>query len=94
MIGRRIAAITLIFFAASVGWFILAGVLDDRTRQAASDQQSDLGSLWGPQETQSAPTFSFNSGKASSPRETLLPIAASEVRVDLQLDARRKGLLW
>ncbi|HET9341685.1 MAG TPA: inner membrane CreD family protein [Candidatus Eremiobacteraceae bacterium] len=86
----RLVCITAILIVAWMSWGILAQVLDSRTRQADSEQQTDLGALWGPQQTQSAPTFTAAEGK----RFETLPIDATDISTDLDLEQRRKGLLW
>lgn len=89
MVGR-IAGIVVIFLGAATAWLVLSGVLAVRTEQATSEQQTALGSLWGPQQTQSAPRFSVvERGKSQD-----VAIDASRIAVGLDLDQRRKGLLW
>src|SRR5215472_5736987 len=88
--GGRIPALFLIFALAALGWAILSGVLIERTSQSGADAQAQLGSLWGPSQTQTAPQFTSGKGKGAID----LPIDASAITVALQLDQRRKGLLW
>ena len=89
MIGR-IAGLVLVFAGATVAWAILAGVLATRTAESDGTQQAQLGSLWGPEQTQTAPQFSSFRGRVRRD----LPIDASRIAVALQLEQRRKGLLW
>ena len=86
----RLVCITAILVVAWMSWTILAQVLDSRTHQADSEQQTDLGALWGPEETQFAPQFSI----AQKRRWQDVSLDASTITTDLQLEQRRKGLLW
>src|SRR5579872_6688440 len=88
--AARIAAIIFILLGASLAWAILWNTLIVRTAAATDTQRSDLGALWGPEQSQSAPTFSYSAAR----RPFAVPIDASHVSVNLQLDQRRKGLLW
>ncbi len=89
MVGR-VAGIVVIFLGATAAWAILSGVLAVRTQEATSEQQAQLGSLWGPEQTQSAPQFSVaDRGKSQD-----VAIEASQIAVGLDLEQRRKGLLW
>lgn len=89
-LALRIAALVLIFIGATVAWALLAATLLARTDQANSNQRTQLGSLWGPEQTQQAPEFSYSYNKLAG---TLAP-DASKIDVNLVLDQRRKGLLW
>jgi len=86
----RVVGILVIFLGATVSWAVLTGVLAVRTQQAQNEQQAQLGSLWGPEQTQTAPTFwAPDRGIATD-----VTIDASRIAVGLELDQRRKGLLW
>jgi len=86
----RVVGILVIFLGATTAWAVLTGVLALRTQQATSEQQTELGSLWGPEQIQSAPQFSVaDRGVAQD-----VPIDASRIAVRLDLEQRRKGLLW
>lgn len=86
----RILALIVILAGATVAWGILGTTLVVRTAQASDDQRIQLGSSWGPEQTQTAPEVFYSSGKANRS----IPIDASAINVDLALDQRRKGLLW
>lgn len=85
----RITALVLIWIGATVAWVALGATLLLRTTQSDQAQRVAVGSLWGPEQTQSAPTFSATDGTFPAK-----PPDASRVNADLQLDQRRKGLLW
>jgi inner membrane protein CreD len=86
----RIAGLVLVLAGASVAWVVLTGVLAARTAESDGAQQAQLGALWGPEQTQTAPQFSSARGRELRD----LPIEASRIAVNLQLEQRRKGLLW
>src|SRR3984893_7956805 len=86
----RIVALIVIFIGASLAWGILGTTLFVRTQQSDEAQRAALGSLWGPQQAQQAPVFSYSTKLG----DFNIPIDASRIAVDLQLDQRRKGLLW
>lgn len=89
MVGR-LAALVVILVGASAAWFTLTGVIATRTQQSDDTQRAELGSLWGPEQTQTAPLFSVESRAGSLD----IPIDASRIRVDFDLEQRPKGLLW
>ncbi len=86
----RIVALGVILIGAAVAWEILGGTLFIRTQQSDAVGRAQLGSLWGPEQKQNAPQFSYQTraGRCTIPAE------ASHIKVDLALDQRRKGLLW
>ncbi len=86
----RIVAVIVIFLGATVAWEILGLTLLSRTEQADEVQRSQLGSLWGPEQTQSAPTIT----SVTKTAVCVIPLDASRINVDLALDQRLKGLLW
>jgi hypothetical protein len=90
VIVLRILALAVIWVGASLAWIALGGTLLFRTQQSDVAQRAQLGSLWGPEQSQSAPTFTYSSLAES---RTVAP-DASAIAVDLRLDQRRKGLLW
>jgi hypothetical protein len=86
----RILALAVIWIGASLAWIVLGRTLLFRTEHADAAQRTHLGSLWGPEQSQAAPTFTYSSLAES---RTVAP-DASAIAVDLRLDQRRKGLLW
>ena len=107
---RHIAAIAFIFVCASVGWAILGGTIFARTYSSDSQAGNQVASTWGTQQTQSPPTASFTrlvpkqeetlqDGKKvlkTTQEEVIipLPLESSSIDVALDLEHRRKGLLW
>lgn len=86
----RLAGLIAIYLGAASAWAILSGVLIVRTQQSNDEQQAQLGSLWGPQQTQTAPRFCVRARGIGQD----VPIEASQIGVDLNLEQRRKGLFW
>jgi len=88
--AARLLALFFILVGASASWGELTGVLATRTQQADSDEQAELGALWGPEQTQSVPRLSIEQkGNWQD-----VSIDASTITTRLQLEQRRKGLLW
>lgn len=87
---KRLVAIVFIFCCTSIAWMILGGTLIDRTNQSDSSQRDKLAAQWGSAQTQAAPQI-----HARVRKETIdVPISASRINVDLNLEQRREGLLW
>jgi hypothetical protein len=87
---RRIVAIFIILFGATIAWSILGGTLLVRTSASDDAQTQQIGTLWGPEQSQCAPEFSSTFKGSTQP----LPIYSSRISVVLDLEPRRKGLLW
>ncbi len=87
----RLLAIGFIFVAATVAWTALGTSVQMRTQSADADLRARVGGLWGERQTQSAPTIS---ARAGSGRALTLAAESSDISARLELDQRRKGLLW
>jgi hypothetical protein len=86
----RLIAIGFIFACVSAAWVLLGGVTVARTGQVGSQLAPRVSELWGPPLTQTAPSaFYFASNKPQAAQ-----LDASDIRADLHLDYRQKGLLW
>jgi hypothetical protein len=92
--GRRIVAIGVIFAGASLAWFILGGTLQVRTDQSSDRQTQNLTAQWGSAQVQTAPLVIAHIPAGRTFRDAALPIARSHIDVTLDLEQRRKGLLW
>ncbi len=89
----RLIAIVFIFACVSFAWLVLAGVTGARTSQFGGELRPRVGELWGPALTQTAPTASFVTSEA--PTHTVsVQLDSSDIKVNLDLDYRQKGLLW
>lgn len=86
----RLVAVAFILAISAVAWMVLGASVDSRTTSADQQLRSRVGGLWGQPQEQHAPGFRALTGTTT----TELPIAGSDVRADLKLDQRRKGLLW
>ena len=107
---KRIVAIGFIFLCTAVAWMILGSTVFYRTYDSDSSLRRSVASIWGAPQEQAPPTASYDrwtprtvvtveEGKTikrtSEQRETIaLPLERSTIDVRLDLDHRRKGLLW
>jgi inner membrane protein involved in colicin E2 resistance len=108
--SRQIIAIVFIFLCASAGWIILGATIFSRTYSSDSQAENRVASTWGARQTQSPPTASFTrlvtkqeevteNGKKvlkAIQQEIITPLSleSSAIDVGLDLEHRRKGLLW
>jgi hypothetical protein len=90
---KGLAAIALIFICASFAWFVLGETLVQRTDDSDASQQSDLLSQWGSAQVQKPPEIEVAQGPNGT-NTVPVPLASSRINVNLQLQQRRKGLLW
>lgn len=107
---KRVTAIFFIFICASVAWGILGATIFSRTYSSDSDLEGRVVSTWGAPHSQSPPTASseqlvtkqveimeYGRKVARTEQEKVinpLPLEASRVNVQLELEHRQKGLLW
>ena len=89
----RLIAIVFIFACVSLAWFVLAGVTVVRTQDINRQLAPQVGELWGPPLTQIAPT-AFVASADRAVRGQTVQIESSDLKVNLDLDYRQKGLLW
>ena len=108
--GKRVAAILVIFLCSTLAWVVLGGTIMTRTYSLDGSLQQKVASTWGSPQTQSPPAASFvvtsykeaeslEDGKkvvrkVEVKEEKLLALDASRVDVQLDLEPRKKGLLW
>ncbi len=105
MIHRTIA-IGFIFASLTVAWLILGATVTYRTHEQDAKLKNAVGQLWGSAQTQEAPTAYWTIQEGVQQVEAgeivyqtvtekhPIPVQSSRVDVDLQLEHRRKGLLW
>ncbi len=107
---KRIAAIAFIFICTSISWGILGATMFARTYASDSSLRGRVQSSWGTPQVQRPPVASWadfvrktvekiEDGKKviSTTSESVahrLPLEASDIRTNLHLDYRQKGLLW
>ena len=107
---KRIAAITFIFFCTTVAWAVLGSTIYYRTSAPAESLRNDVSNTWGVPQEQKPPAASYTERvnrleKTAENGTTIeryveqavavpLPLEATKIDVDLQLEHRQKGLLW
>lgn len=74
-------------------WFLLGAALSQRTAQSSHTLHREVSGVWGPAVVQRHPQAWFDTPNAPGGRQVVLP-SSSEVRVKLDSDPKRKGLLW
>jgi len=107
---RRLAPLCFIFLCTSVSWFVLGTTIDNRTQSSTERLRGRVQSVWGEPQKQMAPSAEFEvpvaytetveeDGKKKTVEKTkfethFIRPRSSEVAADLQLEHRKKGLLW
>lgn len=87
----RLMAIVLIFGCVTVAWMILGTSITVRTDTGYSALGEQVEELWGAPHSQNAPLVLLSA--PDGPQQTV-EMESSDIHVDLQLQHRRKGLLW
>ncbi|NLO73370.1 MAG: cell envelope integrity protein CreD [candidate division WS1 bacterium] len=103
MRSGQIAGLVFVYILISLAWAILGSSVTVRTENSFKELREQVAGLWGSPMKQRAPdlqvqeTVSYTDGKGNRQTRTestaLVP-DSSDVKVSLQSDARRKGLLW
>jgi hypothetical protein len=88
---RRLVAIVFIFLCVSVAWAILGGSIRVRTTSGFNLLDRQVQGLWGASHYQKAPEVTIST---SSIKDRTVELDSSDIAVDIQLEHRRKGLLW
>tara|TARA_Y100000588_G_scaffold389874_1_gene493773 strand:+ start:102 stop:650 length:549 start_codon:yes stop_codon:yes gene_type:complete len=103
---QRIVAIGFIFASTTVAWIGLGATLKIRPHEQDAKLKSAVGQLWGSAQRQQAPSaywiehYIIERAETGQPvqraveKKHSIPLNSSQIDVDLQLDYRRKGLLW
>ncbi|OGI40489.1 MAG: hypothetical protein A2140_08705 [Candidatus Muproteobacteria bacterium RBG_16_62_13] len=107
---KKLLAIAFIFFCTSIAWMILGGTLFARTYVADSSLKHRVQRIWGDPQAQTAPTISYTTERLRAEKTQVdgktvtkflkhldthcLPLVGSDIKVNLHLDHRQKGLLW
>ena len=87
---KNIAALIFILLCTSVGWAILGATILARTDAAGSGLGRNVESIWGKPQQQAPPVATSVRDKVVAP----LTLERSRIRVALDLEQRKKGLLW
>lgn len=91
--GRRIFAISFIYVCTAAAWIILAGTVFVRTESQDIRMRDAVRDLWGSPQTQIQPSVTKRPSRGNE-EGTVVALDSSDVKVDLKLEYRRKGLLW
>jgi inner membrane protein involved in colicin E2 resistance len=107
---RHIGALAFIFVCTSLAWIILGSVTSTRTYSQDATLRKNVGQLWGTTQRQHVPTVyrtervskkvvTFRDDKrivetVTETERHSLDIESSDISVELQLEHRKKGLLW
>ena len=89
---RQFFAVVLIFILGSAAWWVLGMASEFRTYSVGARLNAAVYELWGHPIVQAAPRFSVQ--VPGSQRERILLPNRSTIAVELNLQQRRKGLLW
>jgi inner membrane protein involved in colicin E2 resistance len=107
---KRITAIGFIFLSTTLAWLILGTTVTNRTQRQDVKLKDAVGQLWGTVQRQKAPKVFYQTEiktrvEKTKGSETIseyktvrtkhyIPIDSSSIDVGLNLNHRRKGLLW
>jgi hypothetical protein len=96
MTVARLIAIGFIFACVTVAWLILGGSIVVRTAEFGSQLAPRVNELWGPPLAQVAPSAYLGAVDKTTNQQppSILALDSSDIKVDLDLDYRQKGLLW
>lgn len=94
----RLIGIIFIFFCTTIAWAILGTSIIARTNSGYAELNRQVEGLWGSEHYQKAPTVTLKTIEVDGDKEkvvvTPIELESSNIQVDLQLEHRRKGLLW
>jgi hypothetical protein len=94
----RLIGIIFIFVCTTIAWGILGASIMVRTDSGYTQLNQQVEGLWGSEHYQKAPTITLKTIQKDGDKEkeviTPIELESSNVQADLQLQHRRKGLLW
>jgi hypothetical protein len=94
----RLIGIIFIFFCTTIAWAILGASIMVRTDTGYTQLNQQVEDLWGSEHYQKAPTITLKTIQKVGDKEkeiiTPVELESSNIQVGLQLQHRRKGLLW
>ena len=92
----RIFAIALIYLCTTVAWAILSGTIAARTGERTERLRDSVASTWGSPHRQVPPRLIATEALAADPAAAVVPLEPAATRIDARIDLehRRKGLLW
>jgi|688.fasta_scaffold124851_3 inner membrane protein involved in colicin E2 resistance len=107
---KQILAIIFIYVCTAIAWGILGGTVLQRTYSSDNSNGERVNQLWGTPQTQTAPSFYYETQKqvnhtvlkdnktvtevVTETEKHYVPIEKSEVKAVIDLDYRKRGLLW
>ncbi len=108
--SKHITALIFIFICTTIGWTVLGKVTADRTSAQDRKLKAAVGELWGSKQTQHAPRLYLDTSLQYDPDspdsghdfvsvysdndKTPIPLDKTDINVNLNLEPRKKGLLW
>ena len=90
---KRLAAILFILICTTVGWIILGASLQFRSSTFSDSLSSEVEGVWGPSMKQAHPVIYYLTPTSPNGRSLIQP-ARSEVKVALNYEPKKRGLLW
>ena len=87
----HLITIAVIFVCTTIAWWLLGGVITQRTAHVGDQTGDDVSGRWGPQLMQKHPAARYISSAGST---MLLQPAKSEVKIQLAYQPVKMGLLW
>ena len=89
----RLLGVGVVFAIATAGWAILGESMNRRTNHQSGKLRGDVTSLWGAPMAQKAPKITLL-GLDNSTANRDVRLSSSDLDVKLNLDQRRRGLIW
>lgn len=86
--------IWLVFFPLLAGWVVLADRLDTRTHKAMYNQLNSVKQIWGGNLAQPMPSVRYKGFGSDVSTLSKGEIHASDISVTLEMDYRKKGLVY
>ncbi|HEX6268802.1 MAG TPA: inner membrane CreD family protein [Anaerolineales bacterium] len=94
----RLIGIIFIFICTTIAWGILGTSIMVRTDSGYTQLNRQVEDLWGSEHYQKAPTVTLKTIQKDGDKEkeviTPTELESSNIQANLQLEHRRKGLLW
>lgn len=87
----HIITIAFIFICTTIAWWLLGGIITQRTGQVSYETGDSVSGRWGPALLQKHPVARYTSSSGS---RMLLQPAKSDVKVHLSYQPVKMGLLW
>ncbi len=87
----HLITIAVIFVCTTIAWWLLGGVITQRTAHVSYQTGDDVSGRWGPDLVQKHPVARYTSSSGTS---IVLQPAKSDVKVQLAYQPVKMGLLW